>query len=247
MRAMKTTKTARHTGPTKAERRDHRKARDRQRSIGSLSISPLGGVMDPERFDRILAAAQRVDPSAPWSQVASMVLPILRRANHPYPPEAAPLHIYVPPGLWTGFGIDIGPAISHVTAALIDHWGIDQATLLSTALDNLRRLVIDEPPVVQRFRQRGVNLQAISGSGWGSTLLLVPDVLRIHLGGEPKMLLAPVRNTLIALPEDADTDLAVAVWHALADGAHDELDVEPLRWTGSAVVALGDGSGGLPN
>jgi hypothetical protein len=55
----------------------------------------------------------------------------------------------------------------------------------------------------------------------------------------------PVRNALIALPEDLDVDLAVAIWEAFAEGSNDELDVEPLRWTGSAVVAVDGGPGGL--
>jgi hypothetical protein len=87
----------------------------------------------------------------------------------------------------------------------------------------------------------------IQGQGWGSSLLLLPDALGPILGPDPRLLLAPVRNTLVSLPDDVDIDLAAGVWHALADGAHDELDVEPLRWTGSSVVAIGDPSRGLPN
>ena len=36
-------------------------------------------------------------------------------------------------------------------------------------------------------------------------------------------------------------------WDALADGAHDELAVEPMRWTGASVVAIGDPAEGSPN
>ena len=90
-------------------------------------------------------------------------------------------------------------------------------------------------------------LVGIQGQGWGSALLLLPDVLAPILGPRPKTLLAPVRNTVVALPEDVDVDLAVGIWHALADGAHDELDVEPLRWDGTTVVAIGASGPGLPN
>lgn len=208
----------------------------------------LGGTMDPDLMDEILAAAaQRLDPMGPWSDVAPMILPAIKRLHHPYPPEATPTYLNVPPGIWTGFGIDFGPAFSHVTDQLVEHWGVDQATLLGTALDNLCRLIVDEPPIVQRFWQNGVRLVGLSGQSWGSSLLLLPDVLREHLGDEPKLLLAPIRNTLIALPDDVDGDLALDVWHALADGAHDELDVDPMCWTGTAVVAIGDGSRGLLN
>ena len=207
----------------------------------------LGGAMDPAIFERILAAAKGLDPGAPWDEMAPMILPILKRVSHPFPPEAAPLQMHVPPGLWTGFGIDFGPAFSHVSAQMLERWGVDHATLLGTALENLRRRVVREPPRVQRFEFEGVGLVGIQGHGWGSSLVLLPDVLGPILGPEPRLLLAPVRNTLVSLPDDVDIDLAAGVWHALADGAHDELDVEPLRWTGSTVVSLGDSARGLPN
>jgi hypothetical protein len=238
---MKSTKAA------KNERRAHRRDKDRRRRDEGISMRVMGGVVDPEIFERVLAAAQTLDFDAPWDRMAPLILPVLKRARHPYPPEAAPLQMHVPPGLWTGFGIDFGPAFSHVSAAMLDGWGVDQATLLGTALDNLRRLIVREPPRVQRFEFDGVGLVGVQGQGWGSSLVLLPDVLAPILGPAPRLLLTPVRNTLVSLPDDVDIDFAAGVWHALADGAHDELDVEPLRWTGSAVVALGDPSLGLPN
>lgn len=203
--------------------------------------------MDPELLDRILVAAGRLDPGAPWPEVASMVLPVLRRIRHPFPPEAAPMHLFVPPGVWTGFGIDFGPAFTHVSAGQVEHWGIDHATLLGTALENLRALTIVEPPQVERLHPDGVETIAVQGEGWGSALILLPEVLRPILGGTPRILLAPVRNTLLALPEDADPEFAFSLWEAVADGCHDELDLNPLRWTGTTVVSDGDEALGLPN
>jgi hypothetical protein len=49
------------------------------------------------------------------------------------------------------------------------------------------------------------------------------------------------------MPEHVDAALAVGVWEAVAHGAHDELEVDPMRWTGASVVALADGARGLPN
>ncbi len=228
---MKSTKAAKH------ERRAHRKGkRGRARTT-----SPFGGA----DLDGLIAA---FDPLAPWPDIAPRILPILKRAWHPYPVGAEPVHVNVPPGITTGFGIDLGPAFSHVTPGQLDVWDIDQATLLGTALENLRSLVRREPPVVQRFRQEGVDIQAAQGHGWGSALLLLPDVIRSAFGAEPRILLAPVRNTLIALPETVDPEFAFDLWQALASGAHDALDVDPLRWTGTAVVALQDvATRGLPN
>jgi hypothetical protein len=239
---MRTAKPDRHT---KAQRRARRK--DRAGRGDRLTVRALGGTMDRELLDRILAAARAVDPRASWPEVCELVLPVLRRVHHPYPPEATPLAILVPPGVWTGFGIDIGPAFTHVTARQPELWGIDQATLLASALENLRRLSQREPPRVERIRPDGVETVAIQGHGWGSALILTPEILRPILGDAPRILLAPVRNTLLALPHDVDEEFAVRIWDAVADGAHDELDVDPLRWTGTTVVAIGDRSLGLPN
>jgi hypothetical protein len=247
MRGMKTTKGDRDRRSSKAERRSSRKTKDRGRRSDHISMRVLGGTMDHEMFGRVLAAAQRLDLDAPWPDVASLVLPILRRVHHPYPPEAAPMHVFVPPGVWTGFGIDFGPAFTHVTAGQVERWGIDHATLLGTALENLRALTVVEPPRIERIHPDGVETIAIQGQGWGSALILVPEVLRPILGERPRVLLAPVRNTLVALPDDVDPDLAFRMWEAIAEGCHDELDLNLLRWTGATVVAEGDDAQGLPN
>ncbi len=247
MHGMKTTKADRHSRTSKAERRKSRKAKDHRRRDDRISMRVLGGAMDQALFDRVLAAAQELDLDAPWPDIASRVLPILRRVRHPFPPEAAPLHVFVPPGVWTGFGIDFGPAFTHVTANQVERWGIDHATLLGTALENLRALTVVEPPRVERITPDGVETIAIQGQGWGSALILVPEVLRPILGETPRILLAPVRNTLVALPDDVDPELAFRMWEVIAEGCHDELDLNLLRWTGSTVVAEGDEALGLPN
>ena len=196
--------------------------------------------------ERLMAGLPRFDPDAPWDTAAPMVLPVLRRVWQPT--DASPVHIQVPPGIPTGFGIDFGPAFSHVTAELVERWGVDPATLLGVALENLRRRVVEEPPVVQRITSGGVDITAIQGQGWGSSLLLLPDVLRTVIGDVPRVLLAPVRNTIVALPESVEAHIAVDIWEAIAAGAHDELDVDPLRWTGRTVVAINDlVARGLPN
>ena len=247
MRGMKTTKGSRGSQSSKAERRSRRKTKVRGRRDDDISMRVLGGTMDHELFQRVLAAAQSLDLDAPWQDIASLVLPILRRIHHPYPPEATPMHVFVPPGVWTGFGIDFGPAFTHVTASQVERWGIDHATLLGTALENLRALTVVEPPRIERIRPDGVETIAIQGQGWGSALILVPEVLRPILGEQPRVLLAPVRNTLVALPDDVDPDLAFRMWEAIAEGCHDELDLNLLRWTGTTVVAEGDDAQGLPN
>ncbi|HSL77388.1 MAG TPA: hypothetical protein VK867_10595 [Candidatus Limnocylindrales bacterium] len=240
---MKTLKARRST---KDERRSRRKRKSRPRP-DCLRLKPLGGTLEPGLAERLLAAFEGFDPNAPWADVASRIVPILKRLHHPYPPEMAPIHIRVPPGIWTGFGIDLGPAFSHISQTLLDGWGVDHATLLGTALANLTELARRERPIIDTVPVDGVDITAIQGQGWGSSLILVPEVLRPILGPAPRVLLAPVRNTLLALPEDVDEGLVVDLWQAIANGAHDELDVDPLRWTGSTVASIGDDVIGLPN
>jgi hypothetical protein len=234
-----------HKAP-KNERRGGRKARSRPRPDG-LHLHPLGGTFERGLAERILAAFEGFDPTAPWPEIAPRIVPVLKRVHHPYPVEMAPIHIRVPPGIWTGFGIDLGPAFSHVSQTLLDGWEIDHATLLATALANLTELVRLEEPIVDTVPVDGIAVTAIQGQGWGSSLILAPELLRPILGTRPRVLLAPVRNTLLALPHDVDDGLALGLWQAIAHGAHDELDVDPLRWTGSTVALLTDEALGLPN
>src|SRR6476661_4743654 len=230
----------------KEERRARRRTRGRH-GRDELEITPLGGSMDPELLLRIRSAATRFDPTRPWSDLAPTVLPVIKRLFQPSPLGLEPLHVQVPPGIPTGFGLDFGPAFAHVTADQVEAWGIGRAELLATALENLRRLVDIEPPRIERFTSDGVPIVAVQGQGWGSSLLLLPEVLTPILGPDPLLLLAPVRNTLLAVPETTDAEYVEALWMAVADGAHDELDVPPLRWTGRAVVAIQARTLGLPN
>lgn len=238
---MKATKSAKDARRAHRAAKEQRKRDDRPRLVG------LGGKFERDLAERILAAIGEIDVLAGWDELGPRVLPVLKRTHTPFPPDLAPLLMQVPPGIWTGFGIDIGPAFTHVTPDRLEAWGVDRATLLATALDNLRTLTVSERPLVQRLTFEGYDLIGVQGQGWGSALLLLPDVLEPILGPEPRILLAPVRNTIVALPDDVDAEVAIDVWHAFADGAHDELAVDPVRWTGSAVVGLGEVSPGLPN
>ena len=239
---MKTCKGHRAKDERRARRQD--KARRRPEP---WEIIPIGGPMDPGSLGRLRNAADALDPTGPWESVATKILPVLKRVHQPYPTAVAPLHVQVPPGIWTGFGIDFGPAFAHVTADQVEAWGVDRAELLATALDNLRRQADREPPRVDRLAPDGIETLAIQGQGWGSSLVLLPEVLGPIVGPGPRLLLAPIRNTLLAVPEEVDLDFVALLWSAVADGAHDELDIPPLRWTGSAVVSVLDRALGLPN
>ena len=112
----------------------------------------------------------------------------------------------LPPGIPTGFGIDIGPAFLVVGSSLLETWPIGPAELVATALDNLRARV-------RAVRPRDLVAQSIdavpvrvlqTGVGCASALLLAPDELMRVFGPEPQCLIAPMRDLLVSLPPDAD-------------------------------------------
>jgi hypothetical protein len=242
---MKTTKAA------KAERRDRRagdRARKHRKRRDDLRLVPIGGSMDPALIDAILDGARSIDFDAPFVDLAPRILPVVKRVWHPYPPEMELVQVTLPPGIPIGFCIDMGPAFTHITRQLVDTWDVDVPTLLTTSLDNLRALTRVEPPVIQRFTHEGVDVVAIQGQGWGSALLLVPDILGPIVGDLPRLLMTPVRNAVISLPDDVDAETAKLLWWAMTDGAHDVLDVDPVLWTGSDIVSIWEEQpSGLPN
>lgn len=234
---MKATKSHDRTRQAKAARRARRKHEDRR---AGLRLRPLGGEMDPIVLRRTIDAFSSIDMGGPWADLSPRLLPLLKRVSHPYPAEMSPAQLLVPPGVWVGFGVDVGPAWAHVTPTLIEDWGIDDATLLGTALDNLRRRVAEEPPQVEHAVVDGTPLTVVQAQGWGSALILAPDRLGPLIGPEPGVVLTPIRNALVVLPEDVGADVAVAVWGGLAEGCHDELDVGPLHWTGNEIRSFAE-------
>ena len=118
----------------------------------------------------------------------------------------------------------------------------------SSALPHHRRAVVRrEPPIVERLDPDGAPITVVQGQGWGSSLLLLPEVLAPLIGSDPRLLLAPVRNTLVAVPDAASIDFVEDLYMAIAGGAPDALDPRILRWTGRAVVDLADRSVGWAN
>jgi hypothetical protein len=123
------------------------------------------------------------------------------------PPQAGePFRVTLPPGIPTGFGIDIGPAFLVVGESLLGTWPIGPVDLVATALENLRARL---RPVRSRDLVRqpidGVPARILqSGVGCASALLLAPDELERIFGSEPQLFIAPMRDILISLPSDTD-------------------------------------------
>ncbi|HEU4921219.1 MAG TPA: hypothetical protein VFT20_15880 [Candidatus Limnocylindrales bacterium] len=206
----------------------------------------LGGGVVSATPDEVLAALDRLDPDLPWKKVRDQIVPVLPRVR-PFPgPDLDLVRTVLPPGILVSFAIDIGPALTHIGSDLLESWPIDRATLVATGLANLRRLADDCGP--ERVLHDHIGDVPIgvfqSRVGIASATLLIPDRLSWILGAGPCLLLAPMRDVLIALPADVDREFAAWLadeWEAL-DPNH--LHLGGFRYVDGAVVpvALEDGA-----
>src|SRR3954447_10479284 len=191
---------------------EKRRAKRRHKSGKSYRTVDLGNGMVQATPDAVLRAMGGLPADLDWSSMAESVIPILPR-RRPMPPLAgAPFRVTLPPGVPTGFGIDIGPAFLVVGESLLTTWPVGPAELVATALDNLRermRTVRPRDLVTQAID--GVPVRVLqSGAGCASGLVLVADELRRIFGAEPQCLIAPMRDVLISMP--VDTDRAFVAW-----------------------------------
>src|SRR3954462_14189678 len=181
---------------------EKRRAKRRHKSGKSYRTVDLGNGMVQATPDAVLRAMGRLPPDLEWASMAASVIPILPR-RRPMPPLAGePFRVTLPPGIPTGFGIDIGPAFLVVGSSLLETWPIGPADLVATALDNLRarmRIVRARDLVGQAID--GVPVRVLqSGLGCASALLLAQDELERIFGREPQCLIAPMRDLLISMP-----------------------------------------------
>ena len=162
----------------------------------------------------VKAALERFDPDAPWKRIRDGIVPVLPRVR-PFPgPDLELVRTMLPPGILVGFGIDVGPALMYVGPPLLERWAIDVPTLVETALGNVRRLArgCDAGDVV-RDQITDIPVSILQTHlGIASSLVLVPEHLERFFGRGPHLLLAPMRDLLVALP--ADVDRAFAGWLA---------------------------------
>jgi hypothetical protein len=191
---------------------ERRRAKRRRRAGKAYRTDDLGNGMERAAPGEVVRAIGALPPDLDWDALAPGVVPILPR-RRPAPPAAGePVRIMLPPGIPTGFGVDIGPALLVVGASLLASWPIGPAELVTTALGNLRRRL---RPVRPRDLHTGV-IDGIpirilqSGMGCASTLVLVPDELQRIFGTRSQVLIAPMRDLLVSLP--AGTDRAFVGW-----------------------------------
>jgi hypothetical protein len=158
----------------------------------------------------VAAALERFDPDAPWKKVRDRVLPMLPRVR-PVPGRDLELvRAMLPPGVLVNFGIDVGPAVVFVGTPLLDRWQIDAATLIETALENVRRLADDcDRADVLDDHVAGVPVSILQARfGIAASILLVPEHIERFFGRGPHLLLAPMRDLLLALPASVDREFA---------------------------------------
>jgi len=171
---------------------------------------PLGPGMTTASPEHVLAALEGFDPAMDWAKARELVKPLLPR-RRPFPVDIPDrVTVMLPPGIAVGFGLDLGPAFAFVGEELMRSWGVDRLALTDVALANVRRIAdgLDSRTVV-RMSVHDIPVLALqSGMGISSTLLLAPDLVPRLFGRGPHMLLAPMRDLLLALPGDVDLDFA---------------------------------------
>jgi hypothetical protein len=161
-------------------------------------------------FETVLAALQGFDPGMSWKKAREQVLPMLPRLRPLPTPELELVRAMLPPGILVGFGIDIGPAITFISTDLLRRWRVDSASLAAAALGNLREMGRECGPadaLNDHIAEVPVSVVQ-TGRGIAASLLLVPDCLERILGRGERLLLAPMRDILIALPPDVDRGFA---------------------------------------
>lgn len=186
--------------------------------IAALSGVPVGPDVVVPSLEAVLAAIDRLPSALDWEALHHDVVPVLPRLRPAMPGAPDPVELLVPPGIAVRFGVDAGPMFLGVHAAMLADWGIGTADLLAVAIDNLRRRASAVgPDSVLSERVDGTPVRALqSGTSTGSALVLVPDELVRLFGPHPQVLVAPMRDLLLALPEDVDPGLAWDLYETFA-------------------------------
>jgi hypothetical protein len=190
-----------------------RRREKRRRSAGKrYQAIDLGNGVEQATPAAVFRAMGALPPDLDWPVLAPNLIPILPRRRPMPPATGEPFRVTLPPGIPTGFGVDIGPALLVVGASLLETWPVGPAELVATGLENLRlRLSEVRRRDVLRQDVDGVPMRVLqSGVGCASALVLVPDELERIFGREAQCLIAPMRDLLISMP--VETDRAFVGW-----------------------------------
>ena len=200
------------------DERERRRAKRRRRAGKDYQAEDLGTGIEVATAEAVMRAVGSLPPDLGWDELAGAVIPVLPRRRPMPPMSGEPFRVTLPPGIPTGFGIDIGPAFLMVGETLLAGWQIGPADLVARALANLReRTRPVRPRDLVTLAIEGVPARVLqTGLGCASALVLAPDELRRIFGERPQCLLAPMRDVIVSLPPDADRRFAASLNEELA-------------------------------
>jgi hypothetical protein len=217
--------------------------RSRPHSEESAIVSP--------RPEEVRAALDGLSADLAWPELRERLRPVFVR-RRPLPPGmTAPLTKRLPPGLEVALGADIGPAFLYVSKQLLESWPIPADEAFDIALANLRGVIEAERYFELAYEPiEGVPVWWYqSHGGLASGLLLLEDILVERYGDEPRLLMAPMRNLLLAAPYDADREVLGWLRDEIAAADPNGLDLPlfSLKDGRLTIEPRSRGGGGLVN
>lgn len=180
----------------------------RARKEPQLTVSYGNGIVGPSRA-QVRSAVESLSPDMTWDDLSDGLRPVFVR-RRPLPPGVErPITTRRPPGLDVALGVDIGPAFMYVGRGMLETWAVTVDDAFERAMDNLRASIAAEKYVEMEYESvDGVPFWWYQSSGGlASGLLLLEEELALRYGPEPRLLIAPMRNLLLAAPFDADRSL----------------------------------------
>lgn len=206
----------------------------RGRPQPELSVSYGNGIVGPSR-EQVRSAVDGLSPDLSWDELSDDLRPVFIR-RRPLPPGVErPLTSRRPPGVDVALGVDIGPAFMYVGRGMVESWSVSFEEAFDRAMDNLRASVAAERYVEMEYETLdGVPFWWYqSTGGLASGLLLLEQELATRYGPEPRLLIAPMRNLMLAAPFDADRSLVA--W------LRDEISQDDPNGLDLPIFALIDG------
>ncbi len=192
--------------------RERRRANRRRRTGKDYPAEDLGNGVEVATVESVMRAVGSLPRDLDWQELAPSVIPVLPRRRPMPPPSGSAFRVTLPPGIATGFGIDIGPAFLIVGSQLLAGWPIEPADLVARALTNLgdRMRVVGARDLVEMDIEGVPSRVLQTGLGCASALVLLPHELRRIFGRRRQCLLVPMRDLVVSLPPDVDR--AFAAW-----------------------------------
>jgi len=208
--------------------------RRRTKHEPALSVDYGNGIIGPSR-EQVRSAVDALPADLSWDQLAGGLRPVFIR-RRPLPPGVErPLTVRMPPGVDVALGVDIGPAFMYVGGGMLESWSVTFDDAFEHAMENLRSSVAAERYLEMEYESvDGVPFWWYQSSGGlASGLLLLEEELATRYGQDPRLLIAPMRNLLVAAPFDAD--------RSLVGWLRDEISYEDPNGLDLPIFALLDG------